>query len=60
MKRLTKSLNAQSNVSPTVTGIEQKVQERLELHLSELDRKGELQGILKEGDCKNQTVGRWY
>ena len=40
-----------SLTSPTVgvTGAEQKVQERLELHLSELDRKGDLQGILKEG-----------
>ncbi len=53
VKRLTKSLNAQSNISPTVgvIGVEQKVQERLELHLSELDRKGELQAIVKRGNC---------
>ena len=53
VKRLTKSLNAQSNISPTVgvVGVKQKVQERLELHLSELDRKGELQRIVKSGSC---------
>ena len=53
VKKLTKSLNAQSTISPTVgvAGVEQKVQERLQLHLSELDRKGELQRLVKDKNC---------
>ena len=37
-------------VSPMV-GVEQKVQECLQLHLSELDRKGELQRLVKDEIC---------
>ena len=40
-------------MSPTVgvVGVEQKLQERLQFLLSELERKGELEMIVKDNNC---------
>ena len=53
VKKLTKSLNSQASVTPTVgvVGVEQKLQDRLILHLTEMQRKGELDSLLRDNNC---------
>ncbi len=56
-----KSLNSLTNVSPTVgvtvVGVEQTLQSRLTLHLSELEKSDSLESLLRNGSLRIKLSG---